>query len=239
MTASADAMESGPGSEGALLRPRLLPAGSRAAVAPGVADGVPARGDPRARRLRRVRDPRPVGHRAARRRHGRAGVPERLPPPRREGRRGPGVRRERLHLPVPRVVLRPGRHEHPHPAAADLRRAQPAARRHRPHAGAVRDVGRVRVDQPRRRRAAVAPVHRAGRHHPRRVEGRVAAHRVVVRLPAPGELEARRAGVPGAVPRGGGAPAARHPRDALRRPRRRGVRPAGVHRRRSSSTCAR
>ena len=82
------------------------------------------------------------------------------------------------------------------PHAKDVRRAQPAAGRHRPHAGAVRAVGRVRVDQPRRRRAAAAAVHRAGRHHPRRVEGRVAAHRVVVRLPPPRELEARPGGVP-------------------------------------------
>ena len=66
-----------------------------------------------------------------------------------------------------------------------------AARRHRPRAGAVRGVGRVRVDQPRRRRAAAAAVHRAVRHDPRRVEGGVAAHRVVVRVPPPGELEAR------------------------------------------------
>ena len=53
-----------------------------------VADGVPARGDPGAARLRRVRVPRPVGHRPAHRRHGRRRVPERLPPPRREDRRG-------------------------------------------------------------------------------------------------------------------------------------------------------
>ena len=53
----------------------------------GLADGVPARGDPGAGRLRRVRDPRPVGHRRAHR--GRRGprLPERLPPPRRAGRR--------------------------------------------------------------------------------------------------------------------------------------------------------
>ena len=88
------------------------------------------------------------------------------------------------------------------PQAQDVRRAQPAARRHRPHAGAVRDVGRVRVDQPRRRRAAAAGVHRAVRHDHGRLEGRVAAHRVVVRVPPPGELEARRRGVRRAVPRG-------------------------------------
>ena len=69
--------------------------------------------------------------------------------------------RERVHVPVPRLVLRPRRHEHARHAAEDVRRAQPAAGRHQPHAGAVRGVGRVRVDQPRRRRAAVAAVHRA------------------------------------------------------------------------------
>ena len=36
----------GSGAQGALLRPGLLPARVRAAVAPGLADGVPARGDP-------------------------------------------------------------------------------------------------------------------------------------------------------------------------------------------------
>ena len=39
-------------------------------MATGLADGVPARGDPRARRLRRVRDPRPVDRRGAHRRRG-------------------------------------------------------------------------------------------------------------------------------------------------------------------------
>ena len=121
----------------------------------------------------------------------------------------------------------------PHvPRREDVRRAQPAARRHRPRAGAVRGVGRVRVDQPRRRRAAVAGVHRAVRHDPRRVEGRVAADRVVVRVPSPGELEARRARrssssttwwrrIPSCVIPGRGIA----PRD------RRAVRPARVHRR--------
>ena len=59
--------------QGALLRPRLLRAGGRAALAPGLADGVPARGDPGGARLRRVRVPRPVGHRGAHRRHGACG----------------------------------------------------------------------------------------------------------------------------------------------------------------------
>ena len=206
-----------PGAQGALLRPGLLPDGSRVAVAAGLADGVPARGDPGAARLRRVRDPRPVGHRGAHRRHGCARVPERVPPPRREGRRGAG---------------------HAASAASPARSTAGAtastatntfvsqrktfaehnlrARRHRPRARALRDVGRLRVDQPRRRRAAAAGVHRAVRHDPRRVEGRVAAHRVVVRVPAPGELEARRGGVRRAVPRRGDASAARHLRAATR-----------------------
>src|SRR4051794_29400714 len=57
-----------PRSQGALLRPRLLRDGSGAVLAAGLADGVPTRGDPEVGRLRRVRDPRSVGHRVARRR---------------------------------------------------------------------------------------------------------------------------------------------------------------------------
>lgn len=67
-----------PGSQGALLRPRVLRHGVRAAVAPGLADGLPARGDPGGERLRRVPDPRSVGHRGAHPRPRGAGVPERL-----------------------------------------------------------------------------------------------------------------------------------------------------------------
>ena len=134
--------------------------------------------------------------------------------------------RARLHLPVPRLVLRPRRHEHRRPAAADVRRAQPAARRHRPRAGAVRDVGRLRVDQPRRRRAAAARVHRAVRHDPRRVEGRVAADRVVVRVPAPRELEARDEAFVEQYHVVRDAPAARHPRRGSARRDGDAVRPA-------------
>ena len=229
----------GPGAQGALLRPRLLRDGGRAAVAAGLADGVPARGDPAAARLRRVRDPRPVDHRAAHRRPGRARVPERLPPSRRQGRRGSRDVRARVHVPVPRMVLRPRRQEHRRPAATDVRRAQPAARRHRPRAGAVRGVGRVRVDQPRRRRAAVAAVHRAGRHDPRRVEGRVAADRVVVRVPSPGELEARRSRRSSRCTTWWRRIRSSSSRDAVSRRARRIVRPARVRRRGASTTCAR
>ena len=65
------------------------------------------------------------------------------------------------------------------------------ARGARPDPGALRGLGRLRLDQPRRRRPAAAPVHRAVRHRARRLEGRVDAGRVVVRLPPPGQLEAR------------------------------------------------
>src|SRR5262245_38862823 len=58
----------GPGAEGALLRRRLLRVGERAPVAARLADGVPARGDPRGPRLRGVRVPRPVGDRPPQRR---------------------------------------------------------------------------------------------------------------------------------------------------------------------------
>ena len=51
-------------------------------------------------------------------------------------------------------------------------------------------------------------VHRAVRHDPGRLEARVDARRVVVRLPPARELEARRRGVHRAVPRPRGAPAA-------------------------------
>ena len=69
---------------------------------------------------------------------------------------GRGTCEQRFHLPVPRLVLRRRRHEHRRPAAQGVRRAQPAARRHRPRARALRDVGRLRVDQLRRRRPAGA-----------------------------------------------------------------------------------
>ena len=62
--------------------------GGRAVLAAGVADGVPARGDPQARRLRRIRDPGPVDHRRAGRCRHRAGLPQRLPSPWRKAGRG-------------------------------------------------------------------------------------------------------------------------------------------------------
>ena len=62
-------------------------------------------------------------------------------------------------------------------------------------------MGRLRVDQPRRRRAAVARLHRAVRVQARRMEGRGAAHRVVEVVPAAGELEAGDGGLHGGLPR--------------------------------------
>ncbi len=84
----------------------------------------------------------------------------------------------------------------PRSPSDDLRRAQPAAGRPRPHAGALRDVGRVRVDQPRRRRAAAA--RSASSRSPSildawKVESLRTEWWYACRLP--GELEARRRGV--------------------------------------------
>ena len=77
-----------------------------------------------------------------------------------------------VRLPVPWLVLEPRRQEHLRAALRGVRRAQLGRRRHRSRAGAVRGVGRMRVDQPRRQRPAAAGVHRAVRHDARRVEGR-------------------------------------------------------------------
>ncbi len=119
-------------------------------------------------------------------------VPERLPPPGREGRRRSGDVRERVHLPVPRLVLRRRRHQHRGHPAAVVRRAQPRRRRARSRAGAVRDVGRLRVGQPRPRGAAAAECLEPFATILDAWKVGVAAHRVVVRAPAPRELEARR-----------------------------------------------
>ena len=90
--------------QAALLRPGVLRDGDRAVLAAGVADGVPARGDPQAGRLRGVRDPRPVDHRRADRCRQRTGLPQRLPSSRRKA--GGGQRKSaHLRLPVPRLVL--------------------------------------------------------------------------------------------------------------------------------------
>ena len=104
------------------------------------------------------------------------------------------------------------------------------SRRPRPGAGAVRDLGRLRLDQPRPRRTAAAREPRALRHQPRRLEGRVAASRVVVRLSPAGELEAGRRGVRRGVPRSPDPPAAHHP-DAVRAPAGRQLRRPRVRRR--------
>ena len=93
--------------------------------------------------------PRPVGHRpSSNRRHGRRGVPECLPASGRPARRGPGELRDRGRLAVPRVVLRSRRHQHLRHQGEDLLRAQ-SHMILRSHAGAVRDVGWMCVDQPR------------------------------------------------------------------------------------------
>ena len=151
--------------EGALLRPRVLRARGRAAVAPRVADGVPARGDPGAGRLRRVRDPRPVGASSCAPTTARC-APSRTPAATAACKvvEGRGTCESGFTCPFHGWCYgQDGTNTHV-PQRRTLRRAQPPARRHRPRAGAVRDVGRLRLDQPRRRRPAAARVHRAGRH---------------------------------------------------------------------------
>ena len=205
----------------------------------GLADGVPARGDPRAARLRRVRVPRPVDHRAAHRRHGRQRVPERLPPSWREGRPGPRDVRERV--PAARSTVGA--------TAPDGKNTYVTQRRtFAEHNLQPDDIDLVPVrcevwggcawinfdgDAPPLRQC-IEPFATIAR----RVEGGVAADRAVVRVPSPGELEARHRGVRGDVPRGGDAPAARHPGE-VRAARRCAVRPAARSSTRRSTTCAR
>ena len=69
---------------------------------------------------------------------------------------GRGSRPGWFRLPVPRLVLRHRRAQHPGDPAQRVLRAQPRAGRHRPRPGPLRDVGRLRLDQPRRRRATLA-----------------------------------------------------------------------------------
>ncbi len=113
--------------QAAVLRPGVLRAGDRDVLAAGVADGVPARGDPQARRLRGVRDPRRVDHRGAGRQRQRAGLPQRLPPSR---RKAGGRQRKSAHLrlPVPRLVLGHRRTQHVRAATRGVRRATTCAR---------------------------------------------------------------------------------------------------------------
>ena len=119
---------------------------------------------------------------------------------------------ERLRLPVPRLVLRPRRQEH-------VRLAAP--RRSPSTTWQPDDIDLVPVrcemwggcawinldDNAPPLRECIEPFG----DDPRRVEGRVVAHRVVVRVPPAGELEARGRSVRRAVPRCRDASAARDP----------------------------
>ena len=125
-----------------------------------------------------------VDRRAHRRRRG-ARLPERLPPPRRAGRRRGAARATSgFTCPFHGWCYGHGRHEH--------RRAAARGRfsEHNLQPGDI-DLVPVRCEtwggcawiNLDDERPAAARVHRAGRHDPRRVEGRVDARRVVVRLP--------------------------------------------------------
>ena len=194
----------------ALLRPGLLHTGDGTVLAAGVADGVPSRGTSQARRLRRVRDSRPVDHRRARRRHWNRSNPrvlQLLPASRHEARRGQRIA-PHLRVPVPRMVLGAGRQEHLRAAVRSVRRRQSRCRRSRPRTGAVRTVGRLRMDQPRRRRTTATGLHRAVRFQTRRIQGRGAAHRMVEVVPASGELEVGDRRLHGGLPRTADPPTA-------------------------------
>ena len=180
-----------PGAQAALLRPGVLRARDRAAVAPGLADGVPARGDPEPVRLRRVRDPRPVDLVVRRPTTAASGLPERLPPPRGAGSPGRGTCQSGFTCPFhgwcygpdgknTAVTQRRTFYEHNlEPAELDLVPVRCETW------GGCAWIN-LDPDAP-----PLRAVPRAVRHRPRRLEARVDANRVVVRLPAAGELEAR------------------------------------------------
>ncbi len=184
-----------------------------------MATRVAARVQRRSRRVGRrlVRAPRRslVGAHRARRRRGTARVPERVPTPRQPAVRGRGRGAHAAAVPVPPLDVGP---PGPAPRGAvtqDVRGA--AQRRLPPRPGAGRHLGpaRVREPRPRSRRGPTrrVPRRRACRH-------RVGASR---RVPLPGDrahpggvqLEGRRGGLLGELPRAG------HPSGAARVGRRR------------------
>ena len=144
----------GPGPQGALLRPGLLRDGSRAALA-RLADGLQARGDPAPNDFVEYEfldqsiivlrtDDMGCAFQNACRHRGVKVVEE-------AGRARTGSpARSMAGATASTARTLPSRGE-------DVLRAQPPAGRHQPRPGAVRGVGRVRVDQPRRRRAALRP----------------------------------------------------------------------------------
>ena len=211
--------------EAELLWPRVWQMACRLEEIPNVGD------------CRRVRNPRPVGDRHPHRR-GRAGLPQRLPSPRGAPGPGQGFSPGWIRLPVPRLVLRDRRPQHPGDATGRVLRAQSPTRGRRPGAGPLRDLGWLCLDQPRRLGPTVARVHRTIRYRARRLAGRGVPGGVVVRLPPPGQLEAGRRGVRGAVPRPPGPPPAAHP-ESLPGPRSGGLRPPQSWSRANCSICGR
>ena len=181
----------------------------------------------RAVRLRRVRVPRSVGRRGPHRGPRRAGISKRVPTPRRQGRAGARELPVGVHLPVPWLVLWTRRQEH-------------IRVRGRGHLASTTSQAEeinltpvqcevwggcawINLD------ATAPPLRQCIEPSASILDGwELASLRtgVVVRLPAPRELEACRGGVHGAVPR-----ASNHTRSSgipsrIVPPRRQAVRPA-------------
>ena len=208
----------GPGAGAALLRCRLLRHGGGAAVAPRMADGLPAGGDPRAGRLRRVRDPRPVRHR------GRV-APDMTVKAYYNACRHRGVKLVEGRGSCPSGFVCPFHGWCWGLDGANTFLYQPdlfAEHNRRPDDLSLAPVrcelwggcAWINMDD----NAPPLPRnHRAVRLGPRRLEGGVAAGRVVAVLPAAGQLEAGHGGVHGGLPRHGNPSAAESPRDPERR----------------------
>ena len=110
----------------AIYDPDFYPAGGRPPLVPHLADGVPARGDPAARRLHRVPDPRPVDHRGPYRGRGRPGLQNAC---RHRGVRvveGSGTCESGFVCPFHGWCYGAGRHQYLRLEGADLLRAQSA-----------------------------------------------------------------------------------------------------------------
>ena len=199
---------------------------------------------PERRRLLRGDDRAPADGHDPPARHERAGALQPLPAPRRAGRRQPqGQHRQRLRLLVPRLELPPRRQRARDPARQGLRghandERQPRLRHEarRPH----RQLPRLRLREPRRRRTDARRVPRRGQDRLRRHVRPLAARRGRGRADLPSrhaalELEVLHGEPARRAPPFGDAPVDRH----LGRPRREAPARPRKARRRSTTTTSR